>query len=137
MTTLKSELQSLLEKGLHDKKANLNQQLDHYKERIKSGNGNDSDIEQYNTIIDQLVMYGSEKCIPDEFWTDLSNYLDDAIRCKYPNALNGTTYIKYKVDTAGVETKEVVHQRRDGRPPTSYQLVVDGEPMRRRDFLLQ
>ena len=119
------------------RKANLNAHLNHYKDKIKSGVGTDQDIEEYNAIIDQLVLYGSEKCIPDEFWTDLSNTLDDAIRCKYPNLLNGTTYIKYKVDSTGVETKEVVHQRRDGRPPTSYQLVADGEQIRRRDFLLQ
>ena len=137
MTTLKEELQTLLESTFGEKKSALNDQLGYFRNKIRSGEGTDEDIDEYNNLIDQLVVCGAEKSIPDEFWHSLGQVVDDAVRCRYPSSLNGTTYIKYKADDRGIEVKEVVHQKRDGRPPTSYQLIVDGHPMRRRDFLLQ
>ena len=115
----------------------LNNLLSGYKEKIRNGSATDEDISAYNETIDQLVVVGSERTIPDIFWTMLSDAVGESISEVYPKVLSGTTYIRYKMDHNGVQVQDVTHQRRDGRPPTSYQLVVDGEPMRRRDFLLQ
>lgn len=137
MTGLTKEIQSILETAFGNKTGALNMELDRYKVKIRDGEATDQDIEDYNGIIDQLVLYGSKKVLPDEFWTALGVALNEAVETAYPGTLTGTNYVKYKFGAGGIEVKEVIHQKRDGRPPTNYHLIADGEPIRRRDFLLQ
>ena len=135
MSELVQALKESIYQAFEDKRYNLNAAMDRYREPIKAGIATDEDIESYNEALADLTIYGAKKQIPDEFWEVLSNAVSLVLMEEFPGVANGTTYIKYRMDKYGFQVHSLVHQKRTGRPPSVYELAVDGEAIPRTEFL--